>query len=214
MALYTATHKTSGNDTTDNTVYSTASITPTANTLLIAGFRAGAVPTSITGAGTSWVAINNRMSSTINLAMYAGVATSPSSQALTITYSGTQNECCWSILEVNKTVTTTAEALASIIQNAGNDGSPLTSLTATLTNSFQHPNNITIGIIGTTINGNITVGSGFTELGESDGAGGSIQSQWFQGQDLTVDWTFGSSRAVAFGLEVGDSASANFFRMF
>ena len=206
---YTITHKTSGNNAADQSSYATSSILVTANKLIIGAFRAGSQPTSVSGGGITWTYYQTVTAGSAHLDIYLGVATSPSSGAITIGYSGTQNECVWTIVEVN--ITVPAAGVASCIKQFAQNSSTVnvTSITATLPLVFKNAKNVTLGILGTFQNGNITPGSGFTELGESDGIGGSIQSQWLQGQDLTVDWTFGSSvGVVAAAFEIGDNSIA------
>lgn len=200
---YSITHKTSGEDSTNTTSYNTPSILVTANRLIIGVFRANNQPSGVSGGGITWTYYATVTNGTAHFDLYLGVATSPSNGAITISYGSTQNECCWSIVETS--VPVVGNVTNYIQQVASNTGTSITSLTVTLPNQFGTSDNVTLGFIAIFENAAITQGSGFTELGEANGAGGSIEAEWFQGQDLTVDWSFSSATGVvAFGIEVGD----------
>lgn len=209
---YTITYKTSGEDSANLDNYSSASILVTANRLIIGAFRANQQPDTISGSsGIAWTYYGIVNNGTVYLSIYLGVATSPSNGTVTVNFSSTQNECLWMILETD-IVVGSAGVIAGLQQAASANGSSITTLTATLPNNFVSANNVTLGIIATIQTGNITVGTGFTELGETNGVPGSIQAQWKNTQDLTVDWTFASSaNVVAFALELGDRSTGGGF---
>lgn len=205
-------HKTTGESSSNVDFYPTANILVTANRLIIAACRSTSVPSSVGGsAGITWSLYDSITNGTSVLSIWLGVATSPSNNPVHFNFSGDQNEACWSIVETD--IPVSGAVLSTFIQqSAKTSGSSITGITATLLRPFVHTNNVTLGFVAVFLNRSITPGSGFTELGEAAGIEGSIQSQWFQGQDLTVDWAFSSSTGVvAFALEVGFPAIAGGF---
>jgi hypothetical protein len=101
----TASHLLTDFSTTDGTVFTTVSVTPTASNLqllFIAVSTSSTAPTSltVTGAGLTWVQHQVTGGSTQrNLFMFRALGASPSAGALTITSGVTLTGCSWSLTQ-------------------------------------------------------------------------------------------------------------------
>ena len=170
MAIGTPTLLTAGSDTTDSAAsYSTASITPTANEVVVlyvlttigSGTAGTVTPThgSITFTSVTSRLFNGTLR---RISMFTGVASgSPSAGAITITPSAsTQTGCAWVVQQWTGVDTTTP-----VVQSAVNSGTG-TSLSATLS-AFGSANNATAagGANDAAGSGAWTAGTGFTLLG-------------------------------------------------
>ncbi len=104
MAAPTLTALTSGKSTTDGTVFTTASITPTANSivlLVVVGVSGTPVhPSSISGNGLTWEVIQGTFTTGKNsIIIYQAQDASPSSGVITITFAASKDSCLWSVVE-------------------------------------------------------------------------------------------------------------------
>lgn len=211
MAI-TVNHLTSGGVGSAASSYNTASISPTANRLVVVdvvNFRAGgATLPTVSGASMTWAQVGTylRSSTTARVTCFAALAASPGSGALTIAFGGTnQDNCGWSITEfidVETSGTNGANAYRNFV--GGEVAANNTSLTINLA-AFASTNNATHGYIrvGASV-ANITPGSGFSELSEVNTTGASVESQWRNDNDTSVDWSYANSAGVSigFGLEI------------
>lgn len=198
---------TSGNDETDDADSVTASITPSANKLILLAFasRADAVqPTvsSVTGCSLTWVEIAHidydTSGSRRSLFLYRAMGSSPSSGAITITWGGTQTAKTWVVDEVTGMDTSGTDGSGAIVQSATNkdETGSATSLTVTL-GAFGSVNNATYGAFGTDGNPLPTAGSGFTTLATAVSTTDvRTTSEWQSGNDTSVDMSFASAVLV------------------
>ncbi len=176
------------------------SVTPPTNKLLGFWVASNDVPTSVTGAGITFTQILSTISSTNRMTFFVGIAASPTTQQITVNFSGNQNEIGWSLVYFDD-VDLSGGAAAAIVQAVGGANNN-TTLSINLS-SFANANNATAGAMRMFLNGNITAGSGFTEMGEADGTDTSIQSQFKNSPDTTVDWSWGStSLGVGIAVEI------------
>lgn len=200
------THITTAGNGSGLTSYSTASGSPTANSLqlLMVGSQTAAatvnVPT-ITGAGLTWVEVVTAIDSgnQRRCTLFRALGT-PSVGALTIDFAGqSQIRCGWSWSEASGVDTSGTNGSGAIVQSASalNNGGTVTGLTVTL-GAFSSTNNATYGAIrhGTTTAQTVTPGTGFNELGEApSGSFITYQSQYNLANDTSVDWTWPSESA-------------------
>ena len=141
MAIALTHHATSGHDP-DQSAYSSASITPTANRLIVAYFesaRAGVDPTVVTAAGNglSWSEITNHFWNTDDVGanrskgyiFAADTGASPSAGAVTFTHGGAVNHTygLWSIYELSGTdlassggSSTVAQCFVQVVKTTAN----------------------------------------------------------------------------------------------
>jgi len=166
----------------------------------------------------TWTAVANRPSTLDNrnkLTVFRSLNASPGSGALTIDFAAQgQFRSAWSISEFGGMKTSGTNGADAVVQSASNDGSgSITSLTVTL-GAFASTDNATYGAFSASTNAAISPGAGFSELGEADGASfGSIETEWKNSNDTSVDTTFGASDHVCgIAIEIAASVSAgNFF---
>src|SRR3990167_8026843 len=191
--------KVANNSSSDASSYDTASITPTADTLILAAIlshHGSAVPNAPTLSGNSltWVQIATVTFNTIGtsrsrLTVFRAMGASPSSGAVTIDFDGqTQISCGWIISEFGNVITTGSNGANAIIQSQTNNADAATSLTVTL-GAFNNSLNATYGAFSHDgFATAVTNGTGFTEISEqTTGVEGKLQSEWRNDNDTSVD---------------------------
>lgn len=209
MAI-SATLLTSGTDPVNNNAFTTASVSPGADKLILliaGGFENDASLTgdaTISGNGLTWVAItavnfNGGGPSDTNfrrLVLYRAMGTSPSSGAITITWPQTIGACSWHVVEVSGIDTSGTNGSGAIVQSATNSNNDepetATSLTVTLA-AFASASNGALSCFSTTASEAITHDPGWTELADTAGTSpnSSLESQWRADNDTTAasSWT-------------------------
>jgi hypothetical protein len=208
---------TSGITETDASSQATASITPSANRLVLAcvGNRStsgDAAVITATGNGLTWVSVatvifgesgNNRDRVTILRAMGA----SPSAGAITFDAGGvSQDTWAWSIMEFAGVDPGGTNGSAAVVQSATRqETAGVTTSTVTLA-AFGSANNATFGVIGRNKNNeSSTPGTGFTEIHDVTVASESLSmaTEWRNDNDTTVDMSWASSvKAGGVAIEV------------
>ena len=150
------------------------------------------------------------VSNTKRLTVYRAMGASPSTGTIVITFANALNGCNWSVLDVSGVDTTGTNGSGAIVQAVtGSNASAGTSLSITLA-AFGSASNATFGTFATDISGNITPGTGFTEIGEASTASPvlTINSQYQLANDTTVDASFASARAGGIAIEIKDGGVA------
>lgn len=225
-----ATNLTANGSSTAGTSFATASITPVSNNLILASIsvRNGASvnpgnPT-LSGNGLTWVLVasllfDNSSSSRRSLFIYRALGASTTG-AITITTAETDTNLTWSVDQFSGVNTSGTNGSGAVVQTATGvqTTSPaVTSITATLA-SFGSAGNATFGAFGSGNGNAITVGSGFTQLGQNASAG-AIQTvtEFVNSNDTTVDFSFASDFELGcIGLEIKAAtaavANSGFFR--
>lgn len=190
-------HLTTSGDGTDNqATYTTASITPTADRLVLAwvlnvrGSGTATQPT-LSGNGLTWVAVNSVVTTATRLTLYRAMGAAPSAGVVTITPGDANTvRVLWSISEFSGIDTGGTNGSAAVVQSAVNNANS-TSVTATLA-AFGSASNATAGGFVVLANSRTwTEGGGFTPIsgGTHDLAGEnvSIFSEFRADNDTTVD---------------------------
>lgn len=208
MANITVTNLTSGGTGTDATSFVTASVSPTAGKLVLCnvyvqeGAGTPPVPT-LSGNSLTWTNTGDRTQGAVRVFTFRAVAANPTSGAITIDFSGnTQSDCMWIVDEIAGLDLGGANGANAIVQTAGNSTGGATSLTVTLA-AFSNTENATYGFTMMINSPVINPGTGFTEIAEASGPH-SVQTQWKNSNDTTVDWSWANSSiaaAVAFELK-------------
>lgn len=208
MAI-TATHLITNETNSGATSYVTASITPSANKLVLAGVAsqiAGGTPNTptLTGASMTWTLVTTYLDVATNrrISLFRSLTSAPGTGVLTIDFAGqSQTRCNWSISEFDKVDIGGINGTRAIVQTVtGEVSGTNTGLTLTL-GAFSGANNATYGVVrhnGASLA--ITQGTGFTELGELNGINQNIESEFVATNDTTVDWTWASSAVVGIGI--------------
>lgn len=185
MAI-TCTQKTTNWADPGGTSFSTASITPNANTVTLIAFTArngSGVPTvsSVSGCGLTWSLVGSIQwgSNYRKLFVYAGVGT-PSTGAITVNY-GQSCPSNWVVLELAN-----ASVTAPVVQSNTNTANA-TSITVTL-GAFQSPINATMGFFANEGTDNdLSAGSGFTSFTNGDSNGIQLTCGFRNDNDTSVD---------------------------
>lgn len=219
MAI-TATEKTKGYDSGSKTAYTTASITPTANTctLIAIAHRMGtgtaAVDaTSVAGAGLTWAKIDTQAYNAdghYKVDLWYGVGASPSAGALTITWaSQTQSNCQWCVIECDG-----VDPTSPIVQSAKTSSTSASSLTVTLS-AFSNSANATVGAFAARYY-TLTAGSGYALTSSTKNDQQAVGLEFVDANDTSVDISSSGTAEMA-GIAVELKASGgggSFFQMF
>lgn len=214
---------TSGLSTTDANSYATASVTPTANRLVILCVRnrkagGGDTPTA-TGNSLTWVQMGTVLSGggTQRITFFRAMSATPTAGAITIDFGGvTQTACSWSVSEFDGVLTTGTDGADAVSQPtvcaAGQSG-----LTVVVTlAAFGHVNNGAFGFFFHPFDEVSVEGSGFTAIHNQSSSenNNNIFTEWRADNDTTVDATWATSMGVneakALAVElVAEAASGN-----
>jgi hypothetical protein len=187
----------------DATSYATASITPTANRLVLAAIvnqrvTAPAPEPTLTGNGLTWVSVATQLypvgtnADRARITVFRALGAAPSAGAVTIDFAGdTQIGAAWSISEFSGVDTggTNGSAAVGTPATAVDTGAVTTLVVAPTFTSADHG---TYCAIGHGANENKVEGAGFTLLG--NGRAGSpsqcVGSEWRADNDTTADMTW------------------------
>lgn len=211
---------TSGSDTANLSSYTTASVSPGSNALILVATaqprNASSACTdndvsSITGNSLTYVHIARQCFSdagapTNTVELWRSMGASPSSGALTINTGGSsQTNMAWAVIECTGVDTSGTNGSGAVVQSATNLAEPGTSVTVTL-GAFSSAGNATVGVFGLADNLAVTAGSGFTELVEEQvsdpGFDGTLQVQWRNDNDTSVDASWSSIDAGGVAIEI------------
>lgn len=203
MAIAVTTFTGSGNNG-DSTTYTTSSITPTANALLIAAVvnsHATAVGTvTLAGNGLTWVAIQNiPLNNGVlgRLTVFRAMGASPSAGAVTITISNTATSCAWNVCEFTGVDTSGADGAGAVAASftAFGTGTAISgSTTAPVAGNAMY------GALGSLAGTALTVGAQYTEIGVGSATTPTVRllTEWdLTGNNGTVD---GTTPSAAWGL--------------
>ncbi len=203
------TNLTSFQSSTDATSYATASITPTANYLVLASVSSSKATTpdtpTLSGNGLTWVQIATNNFDTAGtqrtVTLFRALGASPSAGALTASFGGnTQLSCTITVDQFSGVDTSGTNGSGAIVQSATNAEASQAAATFTVTlAAFSDTNNATYGTATNGDSSNFTVGTGFTSLGASGSATPLVNtfSEWRADNDTTV--TFGGAIGYSSG---------------
>lgn len=209
----TATHLTTDGTDVDATSFTTASISPSANKLVLvavmSAFAGGPTTPTVSGAGMTWTQVATDTVANTRLTIFRALDASPGSGALTIDFGAeSEQRIAWSISEFDGIDTGGTNGANAIVQTASNTivyTVASTGITVTLA-AFGKASNATFGVVGMRAGGNpaITEGTGFTELGEATTGAelGRIETQWRNDNDTSVDWTWASTLSDIVGIAI------------
>lgn len=211
---------TSGVGSATGSRYTTASIAPAANRLILVTVAtaeiAGAPPQPVvTGNSIVYSLITAITSSlgapTLRYDVFRGMSITPTASEITIDYGGNdQGTCAWIVSEFSSVITTGTNGADAIIQSSRSFPGTSASAITGLLSSFASTNNATFGAVHIA-NSNVTAlpGSGFTEISETTVATRTIMTQWRDSNDTFVDffWT-GNLERGAIAIEIGFAAAA------
>jgi len=221
------TNLTKGGNDSAATSFTTASITPASNNLILVEVMSrrddSTEPTapSLSGCGLTWEKIEEIYFDTTGtsrrkLSSFRGLGASPTSGTITINFgSESQTDCGWVVDQASGIDTSGTNGSGAIVQSAKAKDESVTNTTITATlAAFSSTDNATYGVYSESDSSHrITPGSGFTELAEAnDGTpffGGIVQTQWKSTNDTSVDWTSsGTIQAGVIAIEIKAAATA------
>lgn len=198
--------------------YATASVTPTANNIvlvstvahLVTGNGPGHV-SSVSGDGLTWIlwagldygqAVGTAKANRAEV--WCGVGASPSAGAITITWPTSPTGTVWSVDQSAGAAATCASALGITATNNA-DVATASPLTVTM-GTFQRSTSATFGVGCVDLSGtSVGPGSGFTEVGFNTSGGGiSIETEYATGNvsPVTTTYSGGPARWGILGVEV------------
>ena len=210
-AAISAADLTTSGTNVDGTSTATASITPAANTLILAAITSEVAsgtsnePTA-TGNGLTWVVVNTRVQGTFRLTVFRTCGAAPSAGAVTFSFAGqTQASFTWSVVSVSGASISGAQCADAVVQSAVNGDIITTTLTVTLA-AFANAANGTFGAFGIDNNVVFTAGSGFALIEQQGCCVSRTAFEWKDTNDTSVDITWVSnSRSMGVALELAPS---------
>lgn len=205
---------TNAGSTTAGTSFGTASITPTANRLVIVEIATthttsanAAVPTGVSGNGITYALLASKASTAggFTTSLWRGMSASPSAGAITINYANQVNRINWSVFEIDGvdiSGSNGANAVNSNTATGENVTATVATVTATLA-AFANANNGAIaaclwGMAGATQT--CTPDTGWTEVSDAGvaigGAALCLEAQFRASNDTTAQGTWAANGAV------------------
>ncbi len=199
--------------TTDATSYATASVSPSANALVllwVASQHASSLNTvsSVTGNALTWVQVDTQASTsntTRRLSLYRALGASPSAGAITIDFgANTQTACTWGVVQFTNVNTSGTNGSGAVVQSAKNvDGTnSATTITNTLS-AFENAKNVHASGVSTGAATASTADSNFTTFGHNEVATNPITGEYeYCINRVACSPTFPASRVEIIGVEV------------
>ncbi|MGZ6865283.1 MAG: beta strand repeat-containing protein [Blastococcus sp.] len=214
----TPTHLTTGGTTTDATSFTTASITPSANALVLLAvintLGSGTAPTpTVSGNGLTWVQVQSSGTSSRQLNVWRGMGASPTAGAITISTGATStSSCLWSVIQYDGVDTSGTNGSGAIAQSFTATPAAATSTSQPFTTT-PTAGNAVFGAVGLAVNNVATAGSGWT-LGGATGVSSTavgLLSEYDATDPLptavSASWT-GSGNSFVIGVEVKAAPSS------
>lgn len=222
-----AANLTTGEDSDGGSSETTASITPSANKLILAsvtsrtGISTDPVEPTITGCGLTWVKVATAVydttgSSRRRITLFRAMGSSPSTGSLTIDHAGqAQTDVVWTVDEITNADTSGTNGSGAIVQSVANTDETQTTGTLTVTlAAFANTNNATYGTFANfgDIAQTTSAGSGFTKVGEKLATTTNlhIASEFKATNDTTVDLTFSNATSQLGGIAIEIKAKTIF----
>ncbi|HKA58466.1 MAG TPA: Ig-like domain-containing protein, partial [Gemmatimonadales bacterium] len=218
MPVLAPTVLTAGNDLSNLKTYTTASISPSPNTLVLVGVMGirtfGASPSPIvTGGGMStWTEVASVVFDSIpfvqrRMTVYRAMSAAPGSGPLTITFNGNQSNAQWIVTQWTGVETSGVNGAGAIGQTGSALGDVVKGLSVSL-QPFANSGNVAFGLFGARsgIHGLplINPGAGFTELNEQvsqESTPSDLQAEWATNLN-TVNATWVDLFAGALAIEI------------
>lgn len=196
-------------DSVDRQVYTTASISPTANRLVLAAIAnwpnvGSAASPTVTGNGLTWVQVAAIAIGTgYMLTLFRAMGSSPTSGIVSADFGATvQGRCHIIIDEISGVNTGGTNGSGAVVQSTSALVSSQTSATLTL-GAFAAVINGTYGCFYANNSEGQTPGSGFTTGAITTVVTESMQSEWRADNDTSVDASWAAaSNAVGIAAEI------------
>lgn len=199
---------------TDATSFSTLSVSPAAGKVVLVGVQStiasGTGPNEPTLSGNSltWVKVDGIAETNQNksrLTVFRGMGVAPTAGVVTANFAGqSQTTCGMVVVELSNTDSSGTNGSGAIVQtNTAQVNGTNSGISVTLS-AFSNTNNATMGFFAIDRGIVMTVGSGFTDAGNTGGAASSLQGEFRNDNDTTVDasWVSGTTRGMIVGIEI------------
>lgn len=201
----TPTVLTEGADAADLSAYTTASVSPTPNRLILVAVSIGKTdgtdiqPTGVTGNGITYAKVDGVSASTnTNLSLWRGMSASPTAGAITIDFGGATQHCAtWHVIEVD-TVRQGANGANAIAQFKSAGSLTTTTPTLTLDNAIGTGGAVLAYFQANSTSATWVDGAGYTALGVDRDRSGPVLEDHVQ-YDLTGTTTVTATYATANG---------------
>ncbi|MGZ4621449.1 MAG: hypothetical protein ACXVGF_04830 [Blastococcus sp.] len=215
MAIF-ATALTTGADGTNRTgSYTTASITPAANQLVLAAVLlsvgSGTPPTpTLTGNGLTWVLVTQSPAAQRMVYLFRAMGSAPTAGAVSIAGDGTTTvtSCMWQITQLSGVDTSGTSGSGAIVQFVNAKPTSVSSVSVGFPNAIGS-GNATYGAVGVAVQESPAAGSGWTSMGATNlsaPTSGLLGESAATGQrNITASWTT-AANAFVVGAEVKASS--------
>jgi hypothetical protein len=205
---------TSGNNTVNQKIYTTAAISPGPNTLVTVAVLDHRTPAAISptlsgGGMTSWSVVATVDFDTIGgalrrLTTFRAMSASPGSGPITITFASGVSNVQWIVSQWDGVDTSGVNGAGAIVQTGSNRANAGNGLAVTL-GAFGNANNVAYGVFGVNKNSPaITPGAGFTKIDEQpsgENTTGDLFAEWMTNNNaITATWI--NLRGGALGVEI------------
>ncbi|HEU5183560.1 MAG TPA: Ig-like domain-containing protein [Gemmatimonadaceae bacterium] len=211
----TQTLLTSGNNTVNQKVYTTAAIAPVPNALILLAvighraYGAAASPIVIGGGMTTWeevatVTFDPVGSPLKRVTLYRAMSAAPGSGPITITFANSVSNTQWIVSQWTGVDVSGTNGSGAIAQLGSTSGDGANGLALTLA-AFEQANNAAYGVFGVRSSAvAVTPGSGFIETAEHPSAEtppSDLQAEWAS-NDNTIDASWAGLNGAALGVEI------------
>jgi hypothetical protein len=208
FAAITATNLTTAGANSPGVNEPTASITPTANKLVLAcvvtkvASGTPAAPT-LTGNGLNWVQLETLDNGVTRQTMFRAMGLAPTAGTVLIDFAGdTPSSASWSIFEVGNVDPGGTDGSIASVHSSANSCTTCNAVSTTLA-AFFGVENGTVGCGSIDSNTGLTVGTGFTQVGQNSGVNTRVMSEYKTTNDTGVDaGASATGTMVMLGLEV------------
>jgi adhesin/invasin len=205
---------TSGNNTVNQKIYTTAAISPGPNTLVtvaVLNHRSyGAISPTISGGGMSaWEQVASVDFDTLGfplrrLTIFRALSAAPGSGPITITFASGVSNVQWIVSQWDGVDTSGVNGAGAIVQTGSSRANAVNGLAVTL-GAFGNASNVAYGVFG--VNKNVpavTPGAGFTKIDEQasgENTPGDLFAEWMTNNNaITATWI--NLRGGALGVEI------------
>ena len=206
---------TSGNNATNQNLYTTAAISPAPNTLVtvavLAHNSSSAVPSpTLSGGGmTAWteaatITFDALAKPLKRMTIFRAMSASPGSGPITIRFNKAQSNAQWIVSQWGGVDVSGVNGAGAIVQTGASRADAVNGLALSLS-PFGDENNVAYGVFGVRSGVlAITPGVGFTEIAEhasAENPPSALQAEWTS-NDNTIDASWASLRGAVLGLEI------------
>ena len=206
---------TSGNNTTNQKIYTTASIAPGPNALItvaVLGHNSTSAPPSpaLSGGGMSeWTVVSSITLDAVGsphkrLTIYRALSATPGSGPLTITWSASVSNCQWIVSQWDNVDPSGTNGGGAVVQSGSASGDATNGLTVSLA-GFADPANAAYGVFAVNKNAlAVTPGSGFSAIAQqpsNESPNADLQAEWAT-NDNTIDASWTGLNAGGIGVEI------------